>query len=107
MTVYKLAEVAGAEPSILGEGFGGRRRILVVTVKDHRSFYQNFADAVLVRVRDLDLGAVHGLADRPDPVIVLVSGGCGAARFRQTVALQDRKSELMEVDRHILIESRS
>ena len=46
MAVVQLAQVAGTEPSILGEGLGGRLRIAIVAGEDQRS-------AVLTEVPDM------------------------------------------------------
>ena len=107
MAVIELAEVAGAKPAVIRKRVCRRLFVAVVAGKNHRPFYQHFADALGVRFGDLDLGTVHRFADRSDAVVVLVCGGRRTASFGQAVALQNGKSELMKVLCHFFVKTRS
>ena len=101
------AQVTAAKPAVFGERIGGRLRILIITGKDHRPFDKHLTDALGLRVGDLDLGAVHRLADRADAIVVLVSCRSGPARFRQAVALQNSESELVKILGDLFVKART
>ena len=69
-SVVDLADVAGAQPAVVGERLRGRLGILVVAGEDGVA-----ADQDLAVVGEPDLGPLDGAADGADPEVVgLVHG---------------------------------
>ncbi len=107
MTIHLLAQIARAEPAVLGKRLSGRGLVVVIAFEHHRPAYQNLTDTVGVGLVDLYLRAVHRFADRAYAVVVLVCRCRRPARLGQAVALQNGKAELMKVRGHRLVKSRS
>ena len=80
-----LAEVAGAEPAVVGEGRCRRLGILVVAAEDGVAAHEDLA--VLV---EPDLAALDGAADRAEVEVVGVVDAQRARRLREPVALDRR-----------------
>src|SRR5688572_1636056 len=101
------AQIAGAKPAIRGESFIGGSGIAVVSLENDRALYQDLAHAFLVQLSELYLGAFHWLTDRAYAVVILVRCGRRTACFGEAVALNDRESEIVEIECDVIIETRS
>src|SRR5581483_1167153 len=96
-----LADVARAEPAVLGERRGGRLRILVVPGEDGVA-----ADEDLAVLGEPDLAALDGAADGSDAEVVRIAGGRRARRLGETVALDHGRPQRVEELEHLRRERR-
>src|SRR6266850_2398961 len=83
VVLVQVADVAGAEPAVFAEHFGGCFRFLVVALHDARTFDENLA---VFRDANLDVG--DGLAGTADAIVRVVTRNNWRS-FRQAIALID------------------
>src|SRR5688572_10620912 len=101
------AQIAGAKPAIRGESFIGGSGIAIVSLENDRALYQDLAHAFLVQLSKLYLGAFHRFPNGADTVVVLVRCRRCAACFGESITLNDRESQIVEIACDVVIEARS
>src|SRR5437588_6483138 len=103
----KTSQVAGTKPMIGGKRLAISFRVVVVTRRDDGPANQHFADAVFIRLIDLDLDAIKRRPDRSNLVIFKASYSCRSRSLRQSIAMKDRETEPVKIFRDFRIEKHS
>ena len=103
----KTSQVAGTKPMIGGKCLAISFRVVVVTRRDDGPANQHFADAVFIRLIDLDLDAIKRRPDRSHLVIFKAGYSCRSRSLRQAIALQDSETEPVKIFRDFRIETSS
>src|SRR5438874_12042530 len=93
----KTSQVAGTKPMIGGKCLAISFRVVVVTRRDDGPANQHFADAVFIRLIDLDLDAIERCPNGSNLVILKASYSCRSRSLRQSIALQDSGTEPVKI----------
>ena len=95
----EVSEIAGKKPAVAhdrGSGVG----TVPVSLHHDRAAHRDFADGrtffLRLRIDDLALDALHGLADGSDFIVVRRIGEDGRRGFREAVSLQHVDAEIVE-----------